>query len=243
MSKVAPAGIIVAALLVGGCSSAVNSDSGRPDQVTSQGVQDAAPSSTPTSRPVSDWRFYNPDGSFQTALEVKRAAAASPDLRSNVKALDVIFNHVEAAINYVADQKTTMEATGKTPDQVTLDDYRMVTKEYQALVLGTVIRGQGQLSDLLYTAAGDTTNARFSNDEYRITLTQDFVGSQTLTVADNAGQIGATGSAARTLGAYRVLSRSGDDVTVLERPPSADPETYVSSYSVDGAIGLAKMTK
>jgi hypothetical protein len=191
-------------------------------------------------KPVDEWRFYNEDGTFQTAEQVKKTAAASPELRSNVAALDVIFEHAESAINYVADQKTVMDATGKTADQLTLEDYRMVTKQYQELNLDTIVRGNGQLRQLLDTAAGDTTNARFANDDYRMTISQDFIKTQTITISDNADQIGATGDPARTLGTYRVISKGGNDVTVLPRPAEADPDTYIASYTVDGSIGVVK---
>lgn len=206
-------------------------------------VVETKPATTPGEaqpKPVDEWKFYNEDGTFQTAEQVKKAAAASPELRSNVAALDVIFEHAESAINYVADQKTVMDATGKTADQLTLEDYRMVTKQYQELILDTIVRGNGQLRQLLDTAAGDTTNARFANDNYRLAITQDFIKTQTITVSDNASQIGATGDPARTLGTYRVISKSGDDVTVMPRPAEADPETYIASYTVDGSIGVVK---
>lgn len=198
-------------------------------------------------KPVDEWKFYNTDGTFRTAEQIKREAAVSPELRSNVAALDVIFENIEETVNYFPNRKTVLEALNIPESELTPDHFVTVARQYQDLKFDVMVRGNGELRKWLDRVGLNALGYRIASIqnedkvEYHMDISQDFITTQTVTVTDNAALSGATQrDPAPDLGTYRVISRSGNDITVIPRPAEADPDTYISTYSLDSNIGLIK---
>lgn len=201
-------------------------------------------------KPVSEWKFYNADGTFKTAQQVKKEAAVSPEQNRTVREdLNAMFAHLEATVNYFPDRKTVLEALNISEDELSPDDFITVGQAHQDLVFDTLLRGNGELRKWFDVAGLNALSYRVSSIlnedkvEYHMSISQDIPGTQTITVTDNAALSGAQRDPAPDLGTYRFISHSADDLSVAIPPAEYDPDTYINTYTLDSNIQLIKKTK
>jgi hypothetical protein len=221
-----------------------------PAQPTSP-VETATASAAPgekQAKPVSEWKFYNADGTFLTAEQVKKSAAVDPNRYPTLEQdLNAAFENLEATINYFPDRKTVLEAYNITEDQLSSDMFFTVAREYQKLSFDTLVRGNGDFRKWLDQVGANAVSDRIQSIldgekiESHYSLSQDWVKSETVTVSDNSVERGSKREKSAVLGTYKITSISGDDFVALPVPAGVDRSTYVNSRTFDGNIGMTKV--
>jgi hypothetical protein len=199
-------------------------------------------------KPVTEWKFYNADGTFLTAEQVKKKAAVDPNRYPTVEQdLEAAFTNLEATVNYFPDKKTVLEAMNITEDQLTSDMFFTVAREYQILSFDTLVRGNGEfrkwLDQVGVNAVSDRIQSILDGDkiESHYSLSQDWGKSETITVTDNSAERGTKREQSTVLGTYKIRSVSGNDFVALPMPAGADRSTYINSRTFDGSIGVTKV--
>jgi hypothetical protein len=195
-----------------------------------------------------DLKFYNADGTFQTRKEVIDNVKVSPvEYKTVNDTFDAIFGRIEAAINYIPDEKTVRNNLNIPTEPLTIENYQKVAEDFQAITFDTVLRGDGKLRTTFENIGRDTAYARlltWGDKEpvlYGIHITQDLIKSQKINITDNSTLNSIDDNASRNIGEYRIKSTSVNDLAVPLVPENEDPNTYKPTWQLAGSIDTVKV--